>query len=106
MPREDDALHAGLRRQEDLAQHKRRGSHHLRNSGDLFNDRIVIGHMFLHPFLDNDMRGRSQDLALNVLLKTGHDADRADEGRDAEVIPGIETNVFNEIVRFRRFARR
>ena len=51
---------------------------------DLFGDRIVVAHAVLHPVLHDDMGRRPKNLGLNVLLESGHDADRADQGRDAE----------------------
>ena len=61
-----------------------------------FSGRIVVGHAFFHAVLHDDVRGGPENLGLNVFLEAGHDADRADQGRDAQGDAGDRRRRYSE----------
>ena len=81
-------MHAVLGREQDLLEHKRGCRYDTGNGCDLLGDGIVVAHAVFHPILHNDVGRRPKNLRLNVLFKSGHDADRPDQGRHAECDSG------------------
>ena len=55
---------------------------------DLVDQTVIVAHVLFHSFLDDDMCGRAENLALNVFSETGHDADRTDQRGHTERDPG------------------
>ena len=86
-PAQDNPLYPTLRGKEHLAEHKWRGCNDVGDRLDFVGQTVIVGHVLFHSFLDDDMSGGAENLALNVFPEAGHDADCADQRRHSQRNP-------------------
>ncbi|MDF0673857.1 MAG: hypothetical protein P0120_05885 [Nitrospira sp.] len=89
-----------------MAEHKWRGRDDVGYRLDLVGQTVIVRHVLFHSFLDDDMCGRAENLALNVFSKPVMMPTVPISAATPSVIPATDTKVFSEIVRLRRLARR
>ena len=81
-------MHGCFGGDEHLFKNKRGSGYHIGNGFNLIDQVRIPFHVIATTFLDDHMRSRAKDFRLEILLKAGHDAKRANECCDTKRNPG------------------